>query len=321
MNNPVKKTIAADIVVLVDVSSSMATNVDAIRSAWVSFVGQLLDHATTDGPRVDLRLKVVGYAMSEDGSRPVIQNNPFVRNDIDAFEMQFENLQTKPTNHKPRPLLDALWQIGCMSEIVPGSHDGTADKWRVCWNRIVSVYTDSFCQASTHTPQAGGATLDDLYHLLARARIRLQIHAPSHQYYDLLNRLPNASFTETSIYPFAEAVPKGLQIAAQLLLKTHAQGCSPRPPPSRPRCAVRETAHGCEMWTEGDVGHNVFTHLETQGFLLDGPIPDPSGRYAITRVRHSAGPNLDAANLRGYLRDSRDWEFIEFGELQQQEAT
>ena len=321
MNNPVKRTIAVDIVVLVDVSSSMTPAIDAIRVAWVSYVRQLIDDPNAIGALVDLRLKVVGYAVSEDGSRPVIQNNPFVLNDIDAFEMQFENLQTKPTNHKPRPLLDALWQIGCMSEIVLGSPLGTADKWRVCWNRIVSVYTDSFCQTGTHIPQTGGATLDDLCHLLAKARISLQIHAPSHQNYELLNRLPHAFFIDTSVSPFAEAIPKGLQIVAQLLLKTHAQTCSPRPPPSRPRCAVRDTAHGCEMWTEGDVGHNVFTHLETQGFQLDGPIPDPSGRYAITRVRHSAGPNLDAANLRGYLRDSRDWEFIEFGELQQQEAT
>jgi hypothetical protein len=93
---------------------------------------------------------------------------------------------------------------------------------------------------------------------------------------------------------------------------------NPIQPPSRPRCAVRDTAHGCEVWTENDVGHDVFTHLETQGFLLDGPVRDPSGHFEIILVRHSAGPNLDAANLRGYLRDGRDWEFMEFEELQQQ---
>ena len=108
MNNPVKRTIAADIVVLVDVSSSMARTVDAIRSAWVSFVGQLLDPTATDGPRVELRLKVVGYAMSWDDIQPVIQDNPFVQNDVDAFEAQFANLKVTSINHSPRPLLDAL---------------------------------------------------------------------------------------------------------------------------------------------------------------------------------------------------------------------
>lgn len=102
---------SGDIVVLVDVSSSMVTALDAIRSAWVLFAHQLLESDAAEGPRVDLRLKVVGYAMSEDGSQPVIENNPFVHNDVTAFDVQYTNLKTMPTNRSPRLLLDALWRV------------------------------------------------------------------------------------------------------------------------------------------------------------------------------------------------------------------
>ena len=103
-----KTKMAADIVILLDISSSMAPALAAVRTAWVSFIRQLLDPTTPDAPRVDLRLKVVGYAISEDGTQPVIRDNPFVHNDVAAFDAQLANLKVLPTNYSPRPLLDAL---------------------------------------------------------------------------------------------------------------------------------------------------------------------------------------------------------------------
>ena len=188
MNNPVKRTIAADIVVLVDVSSSMARTVDAIRSAWVSFVGQLLDPATTDGPRVDLRLKVVGYAVSEDGIQPVIQDNPFVQNDVAAFAAQFAKLKVMPTDQSPRPLLDALWQTMSVGSMPREQEVMTSAQWRDrnVARRIVAILTDAPFREEVQIQKARGAIVEDVIRLVMENRITLDILAPEHEcYYEL----------------------------------------------------------------------------------------------------------------------------------------
>jgi len=81
------------------------------------------------------------------------------------------------------------------------------------------------------------------------------------------------------------------------------------------RCAVRDTAHGCEVWTRNDVGHDVYTQLEMQNLLLDGPVPSPDGQCEIILVRWQEGDALTATNVRPLLESNPDITVVDLSAL------
>jgi hypothetical protein len=177
------RVVSADIVVLVDISASMGPSMDVLRNAWVSFVRELLGPAEPAARHMDLRFKVVGYAMSEDGTQPVIFDNPFVHADVSAFEAQFANLKSMPTNHSPRPLLDALWRTVSIGSMSQESEVMDPAKWRDCMRvrRIVAIFTDSSNRDQMQITEAATGTVDDVGTLLMRKHIKLYIFATEHE--------------------------------------------------------------------------------------------------------------------------------------------
>ena len=85
----------------------------------------------------------------------------------------------------------------------------------------------------------------------------------------------------------------------------------------RARCAVRDTAHGCEVWTQNDPAGDVFTHLERQNLLLDGPVAAPNRSAQIILVRWREGDNISAENVRGVLQSNSDFDVVEFEQLEE----
>ena len=230
MNNPVKRTITADLVVLVDISSSMATAIDAIRAAWVSFARQLLDPARTDGPRMDLRLKVVGYAMSEDGTQSVILENPFVHNDVAAFDAQFANLKVMPTNHSPRPLLDALWRVISIDSM-PRESDGIDPaKWQdhKAARRVIAIYSDAPFKTDMQIQEACGGRVDDVISLVMVNRVWLNLFAPEHECYMELCKADMSEFVPGDVLQLVSATDHMKVIMRALVV--HVSRCPPLEP-------------------------------------------------------------------------------------------
>jgi hypothetical protein len=97
-------------VFVVDVSGSMATCIDALRTNIEMFVDSLSrGDANNAAPVKDWRGKVVGYRdfeSAEADGLPWIVDNPFVR-DAGALKAQLATLQAVGGGDEPESLLDA----------------------------------------------------------------------------------------------------------------------------------------------------------------------------------------------------------------------
>ena len=175
----------ADLVFVVDISGSMATCIDALRSNIETFVDSLSrGEANNAAPVKDWRAKVVGYRdvqAAESDGLPWIVDNAFVR-DAGALKAQLATLQAAGGGDEPESLLDALYKVASMEAIPKGSQSEDPNKWRYRSDaaRVVIVFTDASFKETMDIAEAN--------------RVILSLFAPNFEGYDRLSQIDKSEW-------------------------------------------------------------------------------------------------------------------------------
>jgi hypothetical protein len=189
----------ADIVFVVDVSGSMSTCIDALRTNIEAFVDSLSrGDANNAAPVRDWRGKVVGYRdieAAEAEGLPWIVDNPFVR-DAGALKAQLATLQAAGGGDEPESLLDALYKVASMEASPKGSQTEDPGRWRYRSDaaRVVIVFTDAPFKETLSIPEAKGGSLQDVANLVMANRIVLSLFAPNFEGYDRLSQIDKSEW-------------------------------------------------------------------------------------------------------------------------------
>jgi hypothetical protein len=189
----------ADIVFLIDVTGSMATCIDALRTNIEAFIDTLSrGDANNAAPVRDWRAKVVGYRdieTSEADGLPWIVDSPFVR-DAGALRLQLATLQAAGGGDEPESLLDALFTVASMQAVPKGSQSEDAGKWRYRSDaaRVVIVFTDASFKETLLVPEAKGGSLQDVANVIMANRIILSLFAPNFEGYDRLSQIDKSEW-------------------------------------------------------------------------------------------------------------------------------
>ena len=188
-----------DLVFLVDVSGSMASCIDALRSNIEAFIDTLSrGDANNAAPVKDWRAKVVGYRDIEHehlDKLPWFEDNPFVR-DAAQLKAQLGRLQAGGGADEPESLLDALYKIASMEATPKGSQTEDAAKWRYRSSaaRVVIVFTDASFKETMSLPEAKGGSLQDVANVVMANRIILSLFAPNFEGYDRLSQIDKSEW-------------------------------------------------------------------------------------------------------------------------------
>lgn len=189
----------ADLVFLVDVSGSMATCIDALRTNIEAFMDSLSrGDANNAAPVRDWRGKVVGYRdieAAEHDALPWIVDHPFVR-DAAALKSQLATLQAAGGGDEPESLLDALYKVASMEAIPKGSQSEEPGKWRYRSDaaRVVIVFTDASFKETMSIAEAKGGSLQDVANVIMANRIILSLFAPNFEGYDRLSQIDKSEW-------------------------------------------------------------------------------------------------------------------------------
>jgi hypothetical protein len=189
----------ADLVFVVDVSGSMASCIDALRSNIEIFIDSLnRGDANNAAPVKDWRGKVVGYRdieSADDDGLPWIVDNPFVR-DAGALKAQLAALQAAGGGDEPESLLDALYKVASMEAMPKGSQTEDAGKWRYRSDaaRVVIVFTDASFKETMSIAEAKGGALQDVANVIMANRIILSLFAPNFEGYDRLSQIDKSEW-------------------------------------------------------------------------------------------------------------------------------
>ncbi|MDB5869272.1 MAG: hypothetical protein JWP96_1604 [Polaromonas sp.] len=189
----------ADLVFLVDVSGSMATCIDALRTNIEAFIDSLnRGDANNAAPVRDWRGKVVGYRdieAAEHDALPWIVDNPFVR-DAAALKSQLATLEAAGGGDEPESLLDALFKVASMEAIPKGSQSEEPGKWRYRSDaaRVVIVFTDASFKETMSIAEAKGGSLQDVANVIMANRIILSLFAPNFEGYDRLSQIDKSEW-------------------------------------------------------------------------------------------------------------------------------
>jgi len=189
----------ADLVFVVDVSGSMATCIDALRTNIETFVDSLSQgDANNAAPVKDWRGKVVGYRdieSAEADGLPWIVDNPFVR-DAGALKAQLAALQAVGGGDEPESLLDALYKVASMEAMPKGSQSEDPSKWRYRSDaaRVVIVFTDASFKETMGIAEAKGGSLQDVANMIMANRVILSLFAPNFEGYDRLSQIDKSEW-------------------------------------------------------------------------------------------------------------------------------
>lgn len=189
----------ADLVFLVDVTGSMATCIDALRTNIEAFINSLSHgDANNAAPVRDWRGKVVGYrdiSTSEHDRLPWFVDNAFVR-DAGALKEQLAGLHAGGGGDEPESLLDALYKVASMPASPKGAQTEEPDKWRYRSDaaRVVIVFTDASFKETLDLPEAKGGSLQDVANVIMANRIILSLFAPNFEGYDRLSQIDKSEW-------------------------------------------------------------------------------------------------------------------------------
>ena len=189
----------ADLVFLVDMTGSMASCIDALRTNIEAFINSLSHgDANHAAPVRDWRGTVVGYrdiATSEHDRLPWFVDNAFVR-DAGALKAQLAGLQAAGGGDEPESLLDALYKVASMPAIPKGAQTDEAGKWRYRSDaaRVVIVFTDASFKETLDLPEAKGGSLQDVANMVMANRIILSLFAPNFEGYDRLSQIDKSEW-------------------------------------------------------------------------------------------------------------------------------
>jgi hypothetical protein len=189
----------ADIVFMVDISGSMSSCIDALRTNIEAFIDSLSKGEANNAPPVrDWRGKVVGYrdveaAQSE--GLPWIVDNPFVR-DASSLKAQLGQLRAEGGGDVPESLLDALFKVASTEATPKGAQSEDPAKWRYRSDaaRVVIVFTDAPFKETMSIQEAKGGSLQDVANLIMANRIILSLFAPNFEGYDRLSQIDKSEW-------------------------------------------------------------------------------------------------------------------------------
>ena len=189
----------ADIVFMVDISGSMASCIDALRTNIETFIDSLSKGEGNNAPPVrDWRGRIVGYrdveaAQSE--GLPWIVDNPFVR-DASALKAQLGQLRAEGGGDVPESLLDALFTVASTEAMPKGSQAEEPTKWRYRSDaaRVIIVFTDAPFKEIMSIQEAKGGSLQDVANLIMANRIILSLFAPNFEGYDRLSQIDKSEW-------------------------------------------------------------------------------------------------------------------------------
>jgi von Willebrand factor type A domain len=188
-----------DLVLVVDVSGSMSTCIDALRKNIENFVDSL---SRGDGNNVapvrDWRGKVVGYRDIESADAeglPWLIDNDFVR-DVGALKAQLAALKADGGGDEPESLLDTLYKVATMAASPKGAQaeDPRAWRYRSDAARVVVVFTDAPFKETMSIPEAKGGSLQDVANVVMANRIILSVFAPQFEGYDRLSQIDKSEW-------------------------------------------------------------------------------------------------------------------------------
>lgn len=223
---------AADIVFLIDATSSMSPCITALKQHVHSFIHSLVsgDEASGIVSVDDWRARVVGYRDFNDcnqnarvarmyskfGGGGWLLSNPFTNNEQELHD-QLDTL--KPFGGGPEPeesLLDALMLVMKSGFLPPGEDDDSGDKTKMRWRtggvgKVVVIFTDAgyhpnmsytyertqFGEGETHPLNLVGAGLDELGHVIEAGSFKIYVFAPRLPDYDELSDLSNVMILQS----------------------------------------------------------------------------------------------------------------------------
>jgi hypothetical protein len=177
-----------DIVVLMDISGSMQTCIDAVKSSVSAFVEGLESKDANNGsPIKDWRMKVCGYR-DQTCDMEWFVDNPFVR-DVASVQAQLSaaNMQADGGGDEPESLLDAIYTVARMDQCGVQDPEDPA-RWRARGTsaRAVVFFTDATFKTPMTLPEAGGGGVDDVINAIMASKVILCGFCPEWEgYYNL----------------------------------------------------------------------------------------------------------------------------------------
>lgn len=223
---------AADVVFLIDATSSMSPCIDALKSHIHAFIEDLVrgDEEKNIAPVEDWRARIVGYRDYEDcnknekiaktyqkfGKGGWFLSNPFTRNEDDLHN-QLDQLKSFGGGQDPKEsLLDALMLVLKSGYLANGQQDDENPEGGRAWRkngvgRIVIVFTDAgyhptmsynaqktrFSEGQVYQLNLVGAGLDELQDTIESGFFKVYVFAPSIPDYDELSDLSNVMIMQS----------------------------------------------------------------------------------------------------------------------------
>lgn len=179
-----------DIVLLLDTAISMQPLIGALQRD----IGVLIEHLTKHGKNSrtvrDWRIKACGYGNAIRDGATWWQEMPFCSDILQVGTDLASLAAAKGGNNEARSLLDGLWKVAELPAAVRGEL-ATGDMWRHHHDarRCVLTFTDASCLMVTSIPEAGEAVFDDVASKVMAARLRLILHAPQSDCYEMVGSI------------------------------------------------------------------------------------------------------------------------------------
>ena len=208
-----KKKGIADIIFLLDISGSMGPCIEALKSN----IGTLVDYMVNPGPNAeavvkDWRIKICGYRDAKADGSAWWQEAPFT-NDVVQVRADLSALSAAGGGDEPESLLDGLWKVAKLPSANKGdAADGNTWRYHHDAARVVIVFTDASCHMTTSSPEAGGATFDDVAREVMAARIRLSLYAPETDCYQTISAIDKCEWE--MVGTLSDAVEKMQEFSA-----------------------------------------------------------------------------------------------------------
>jgi hypothetical protein len=174
-----KKRGIADIVLLIDITGSMQSCLDALRTnIEVMINGMVNPGPNADAVVKDWRIKVVGFRDVRADGDHWWEESPF-ETDVSAVRGHLAKLQAAGGDDEPESLLDALWKLATQPATGKGEQTDSL-KWRHRSDaaRVVIAFTDASCHMTTSLPEAGGAGFEDVAREIMAAKLRISLFCP-----------------------------------------------------------------------------------------------------------------------------------------------
>ena len=225
-----------DIVILLDVTSSMHDCIDAVKRSVLDLIASYSDFDVNGiAPITDWRMRIVGFRDSEADPNDWFVDNPFV-SEVTAVQAQLlsENMKAMGGGDEPSSLLDALFKLATMDQVCV-EHPVDQNKWREphASGRAIIFFTSNTFKPLIKISEAAGGNVVEVITAITQNRIFLVGFGPEWEGYDALASIDAAHFTRVAklidtpaLAGFGKSLDevKAAQIASAVALNTAVTG-------------------------------------------------------------------------------------------------